>query len=90
MKAKMVTAFCAATMALVSSRAMSTEQGPTLLPSSVRPHELRLPPIPALSTMPWLGAGWQQGACVPTPSWHQDYLRLPTISSKVNEGDRAS
>lgn len=42
----------------------------TALPSA----ELRLPPIPALGTMPWLG-GWQD-VCVPARAWPRDDLAV--------------
>ena len=60
------------TLLLPTTPAISGE--PKILPlrTALPSTELRLPSIPALSTMPWLG-GWRN-VCTSTRVWHQDYL----------------
>ncbi len=74
MNKTIATAISIATLAMppATPPAFSKEQKTLALRTSVSSDQLRLPSIPSLDTMPWLG-GWQNSTCAPAPVWHQEY-----------------
>lgn len=86
-----VAAISVALLALLLPATPAISGEPTILPlrTALPSTEFRLPSIPALSTMPWLG-GWKN-VCAPTRVWHQDYLAAQgTLAGAPDRKDGAS